>query len=254
MRKYLQQWSLRPDGAVINGNNAIVQPVRTPGGVPAMLRLAPPTPHSAHDWLALSLWDGDAAVRMFRHDLADGALLLERLDHTRNLDTLPIDKAVVVAGTLRARLSRPAPTGIRTLQTEAQRWAQELAQASWLPKRITDEAMGICRELGPGANGYLVNEDQHYHNILAGHREPWLVIDPLVLAGDREFGLATLMWGRLEESTTDRILDALIDTEGLDVDRARAWTFLGAAVKWMHSQGRVAHNCATIVHALTSLN
>lgn len=252
--KYLQRWALTPDGTAINGNIAIVQPVRTKDGMPAMLRITPQTAHSAHDWLALSLWDGDGAVRMFDHDLDDGAMLLERLDHTRNLDALPIDEAVQVAGTLRARLSRPAPDGLRTLESEAARWARELTEAPGLPKRIVDAAVGICSDLGPGATEYLVNEDQHYHNILAGEREPWLVIDPMVLAGDREFGLATLIWGRLEESTTARILAGLIETGSLDPERARAWTFVGAVVKWANSQGRVARNCQTIANDLATLS
>lgn len=248
--KYLKKWALRQDGPAIIGKIALVLPVRRVDDAPAILRLTPRNPHSEHDWLALQLWDGDGAVRMFDHDAEDGVLLLERLDHTRNLDTLPIDEAAIVAGTLRARLSRPAPTGIRTLDSEAQGWAAELADAPDIPKRITDKAIGLCRELGPGANRFLVNEDQHYQNVLAGDREPWLVVDPMVLAGDREFGLAPLLWGRLEESTTERILDALIETERLDRDRARAWTFVAAVVKWSKSQGRVARNCSAIANAL----
>jgi streptomycin 6-kinase len=113
---------------VISGNCAIMQPARTSDGKPAMLRIGIRNAESAHDWLALSLWDGDGAVRMFDYDLDDGVMLLERLDHTRNLDTLPIDEAVIVAGTLRARLSTPAPMGIRTLETSAQRWAEGLQE------------------------------------------------------------------------------------------------------------------------------
>ncbi|WP_051898504.1 aminoglycoside phosphotransferase family protein [Sciscionella sediminilitoris] len=125
--------------------------------------------------------------------------------------------------------------------------------APGLPEPIRDEAIGVCRELGPGAKSYLINEDLHYHNVLAADREPWLVIDPLIVAGDREFGLAPLLWGRLEESSTHRILDALIEIERLDADRARAWTFAGAVVKWTYTQGRVAENCRSIARALATL-
>lgn len=251
--KYLARWSLRPDGDLIRGNIAIVQPVRTSAEIPAVLRLSPHTLATAHDWLALSLWDGAGAVRMYEHDLDDGAMLLERLDHTRNLDVLPIDEAVAVAGELRARLSRPAPPEIRTVERQAQTWAAELASSRTLPKTVRDEAIGICQELGPGSNSHLINEDLHYHNVLAANREPWLVIDPMVVAGDREFGLSSLVWGRLEESTTHRILDTLIDIEQLDADRARAWTFVGSVVKWAHAQGRVARNCAIVAADLSTL-
>lgn len=252
--KYLAAWSLRRDGDLIRGNNAIVQPVRTADGTPAMLRITPKTLAAAHDWLALSLWDGDGAVRMYEHDAEDGATLLERLDHSRNLDVLPIDEAVAVAGALRARLSRPAPPEMRTVERQAQTWAEELARNPELPKQIRDEAIGICHELGPGSDSHLVNEDLHYHNVLAADREPWLVIDPLVVAGDREFGMSSLVWGRLDESNTHRILDALIDIEELDADRARAWTFAGAVVKWAHAHGRVARNCQIVAGELSTLS
>ncbi len=249
LQKYLEQWALRPEGEAIRGNNAYVQPVRTSDDTTAMLRFAPAT--EADEVLALTLWDGDGAVRLFNQDSADGVMLLERLDHTRNLDALPIEDAANVAGRLRARLSRPAPPGIGTLEAQAKRWIAELQNAHGLPQILTDQAIGICRELGPGSNKYLVNEDQHYHNVLAGRREPWLVIDPRVIAGDREHGLATLIWGRLGESSTRRILDILIDAEALDAEKARAWTFVGAMTKWASSpRPEVARNCATIAYDL----
>jgi streptomycin 6-kinase len=251
VRTYLGRWSLRLDGPAIVGNIAVVQPVLTSSGGSAMLRLTPESDTFHDEVTALSLWDGDGAVRLYDHDAADRVVLLERLDSTRNLDSLPIDEAARVAGQLRARLSRRAPDGLITLESLAQRWAKELQQNRVLPKPIIDAAVAMCRELGPGANRYLVNEDQHYHNVLASNREPWLVIDPRVYAADREYGLATLLWGRLHESSTRRILNTLIDAEGLDAEKARAWTFVGAVTKWASSpRPQVARNCATIAHDL----
>jgi streptomycin 6-kinase len=249
--EYVKRWSLRPDGPVIRGNNAVVQPVTNASGEAAMLRVTPDSDACANEVVALSLWNGDGAVRLYEHDAADGVMLLERLDHSRNLDSLPIAEAAAVAGRLRARLSRPAPPGLPTLESLAAGWVTELARNRVLPKRVIDAATGICREMGPGADGYLVNEDQHYHNVLAADREPWLVIDPRVYAADREYGLATLLWGRLHEATTRGILDILIGAEGLDADKARAWTFVGAVTKWASSpRPLVARNCATIAHDL----
>ena len=55
----------------------------------------------------------------------------------------------------------------------------------------------------------------HYQNVLAGEREPWLVIDPKVMRGDAEFGLAPLLWRRLGEAGGPaglrRRFDALVD-------------------------------------------
>jgi streptomycin 6-kinase len=251
MDTYLDRWSLRRDGPAIAGNNATVQPVRTADGEPAMLRIDPGTQIFDLELLTLQLWNGEGAVQLYDYDEADHVMLLERLDHTRNLESLPIEAGAAIAGQLRARLSRPAPEGMRTLEAVAERWAEEFPRADAVPRPLLNAAVGLCRELGPGADEFLVNSDQHYHNILAGDREPWLVIDPYVFAGDREFGLATLLWGRLDEATPRQILDILIDAEGIDAEKAQAWTFVDAVAKWVSEpQGRWARDCARIAHEL----
>jgi streptomycin 6-kinase len=78
-----------------------------------------------------------------------------------------------------------------------------------------------------------VNEDLHYENVLAGTREPWLVIDPKPVAGDLEFGVIPLLWNRMEESTLDDRLAALVAVAGLDAELARAWTLVRAVVNFL---------------------
>ena len=39
----------------------------------------------------------------------------------------------------------------------------------------------------------LVHQDLHGDNVLAAQREPWLVIDPKPLAGEREFAVAPIV-------------------------------------------------------------
>lgn len=86
--------------------------------------------------------------------------------------------------------------------------------------------------IAPGAGELLANRDMHYQNVLAGDREPWLVIDPKVMRGDAEFGLAPLLWRRLEEAGGPaglrRRFDALVGEAGLDAELARGWTLLRA--------------------------
>lgn len=96
----------------------------------------------------------------------------------------------------------------------------------------------------------MVNVDLHYRNVLGASREPWLVIDPMPVAGDREFGLASLLWGRLEEATPMALFDPLVEYCELDRDRARAWTIVEIVVKMMRSSGRVARNCETVARTL----
>jgi len=95
-----------------------------------------------------------------------------------------------------------------------------------------DAAIEVAGALAPRTGGLLANRDMHYQNVLAGEREPWLVIDPKVMRGDAEFGLAPLLWRRLEEAGGPaglrRRFDALVDEAGLDAELARGWTLLRA--------------------------
>jgi streptomycin 6-kinase len=247
----LDRWDLIPDGAPLNGFVSVVQPVRRADGTPAMLKLGLPSEESEHEWYALSIWDGDGAVRLLERDADEGVLLLERL-RPETLATQPIEDALVVAGTLRERLRRPAPPGMRTLRANAARWAEQLPRAKGVPKRIIDQAVDHCRTLGPVALDQMVNEDQHFDNILASDREPWLVIDPKVLAGDPEFGLATLLWNRFEPERVEHRLDMLIEIEDLDADKARAWTFVSAVVNWAEADGWVNKTCQAIATTLAT--
>ncbi|QUQ69059.1 aminoglycoside phosphotransferase family protein [Kutzneria sp. CA-103260] len=249
--EYLDRWDLTPDGAPLNGFCSVVQPVRLPDGRPAMLKLGLLHEESEHEWLALSLWDGDGAVRLLAHDADDGVLLLERL-RPECLTSQPIEQALVIAGTLRKRLRRPAPHRMRTLRASAARWAEKLPRAEGLPRRIIDEAVDHCRTLGPVALDEMVNEDQHFDNILAGDREPWLVIDPKVLAGDPEFGLATLLWNRFEPDRVEHRLATLVEIEELDAAKARAWTFVSAVVNWADADGWVNDTCQAIATTLAA--
>jgi streptomycin 6-kinase len=249
--RYQIEWSLHSDGAVIVGHNAVVKPVRTVDGTPAILRIGNQGEDVSDGWRALLLWDGDGAVRLLRHDPLQEVSLLERADCTRDLDVLPVGHAIAIAAGLRRRHDRPAPQReFRTLEALAARWSLDLPEAVRTPPDLRDRAAALCRELGPGANRHLVNVDLHYRNVLGASREPWLVIDPMPLAGDREFGLASLIWGRLEEADTMSLFDRLVEICDLDRDRAAAWTIVEATVKLTQSAGRVARNCETVARAL----
>ena len=63
-------------------------------------------------------------------------------------------------------------------------------------ERLVDAAISSWRTL-PATQGeqVLLNQDLHADNILAAEREPWLVIDPKPLVGEREFGVAAIVRG-----------------------------------------------------------
>jgi streptomycin 6-kinase len=226
--KACSRWQLTPDGPLLNGRCAVVLPVRQADGHPAVLKITWVDDETENEPLALRLYDGEGAVRLLDHDEELGALLLERLDHTHSLNDEPIEKAVEVIGSLLRRhrdLEAPA---------EVRRFAGTVREHPAIPRKMVDAARDVADTRSMGST--LVNEDLHYENVLRGDREPWLMIDPKPLSGDREYSMIPLLWNRFEEldgrrGLNDRFL-ALCDAGELDVAKARDWTFYRAVVNW----------------------
>ncbi len=72
-----------------------------------------------------------------------------------------------------------------------------------------------------------MNGDVHAEQVLAGGREAWTVIDPVLLGGDPAYDLARVLWtqaDRLTDAAAIRALaSALVEATGFDEDRTRAW-------------------------------
>ena len=240
-RDVLAAWALRPDGAPQHGHVSLVQPVRTAGGRPAVLKLGFPDDESAHEHLALQHWHGSSAVQLLRADPHRRALLLERL-HPGSLAEVADVKACETVAELYARLHRPALPQLRRLSDLLERWQGQLAEvprSAPVPHRLVQQAAAIARDFASeraadGMDGRLLHGDLHYDNVLAGDREPWLVIDPKPLAGDPHIEPAPMLWNRWDEVVASgdvrdavrRRFHSLVDAAGLDEDRARDWAVL----------------------------
>jgi streptomycin 6-kinase len=92
---------------------------------------------------------------------------------------------------------------------------------------LLDAALDALENL-PESQGEQVLLHQNFHsgNILRAEREPWLVIDPKPLAGEREFGIAALVRdGELghDPRLVRRRFERLTAELGLDRARARGW-------------------------------
>jgi streptomycin 6-kinase len=250
----LDRWDLTVDGEPMHGACALVVPVRQASGEPAVLKVSWPHEEAEFEAQTLSIWDGEGAVRLLAHDPDAWALLLERLDPDVTLETEPVPEALAVAAGKIRRLTRPAPAGLRTMRDVAERWAHELPAENdgSVPDELVTQAVAYCRELGPRTGNYLVNEDLHFQNVLRGTREPWLVIDPKAIAGDREYGLCALLWNRFDEAGLRGRLATVVDMAGLDWSLARKWTFLRALDCWLGSdEGNwLGDRCARIATAL----
>ena len=199
-------------------------------GTPAVLKLQFPDRESEHEADALEAWDGDGAVRLLARDDERHALLLERLAPGTALKGH--DGALDVLLDLVPRLWVPAPEPVHALAEESARWAEtverdwEEAGRPW-ERRLLDGALDYLAEL-PRTQGeqVLLHMDLHPDNVLAAEREPWLVIDPKPLRGEREFSAAPIV--RAPELGHDRgavlgRLDRVCAELGLDRERARGW-------------------------------
>jgi len=229
----LEEWQLSVDGSPSNGYCSLVLPVRTTGGRPSVLKIGFPGDESEHEHLALQHWHGQGAVELLRADPHRSAMLLERL-HPENLNDLwDLEACEIVAG-LYGRLHVPAPPQLRTLTSYIERWGGDLAglpRNAPVPRRLVEQALSLGRDFvaDPASTGTMIHCDLHYENVLAGDREPWLVIDPKPVSGDPHYELSPMLWNRMEELEGDlrnglrRRFHTLVDAAGLDERRARDW-------------------------------
>lgn len=237
-RDLLDEWDLRVDGGSLSGECALVVPVRTGDGVPAVLKVQFPHWEAETEHLALRAWDGNGAVRLLRADPRRFALLLERLQ-PRDLSSLDDVEACELVGGLYSRLHVPAGPQYRTLSGELKRWIEglrALPPSAPVPHRYVEQALALAEDFAadPATDGRLIHSDLHYANVLAAEREPWLVIDPKPLSGDPHYEVAPLIWNRWDEATAAYDLrhrlrarfHAAVDAAGLDEDRARSWVIV----------------------------
>ncbi|MGW0417999.1 aminoglycoside phosphotransferase family protein [Streptomyces sp. NPDC003015] len=245
---FLERWDLRPDGSPMHGVAALVLPVvRRADATPAALKLQLLDEESAGEPVALRLWDGDGAVRLLDHDPVTHTMLLERLDSTRMLSTLPgtRDAVLVIAGLLAHLTAGPAPAGMRRLGDIARAMLDRTPEAlERIPdpgiRRTVADCAAAVREVVDEPGDRLLHWDLHDENVLAADRAPWLAIDPKPLAGDPGFELWPALDNRYDADEVTWRFDAMTDILGLDRARARAWT-LGRLLQnalWNIEDGR----------------
>ncbi|HYZ76218.1 MAG TPA: aminoglycoside phosphotransferase family protein [Gaiellaceae bacterium] len=206
----------------------------------AVLKIQFPDRESEHEAEALRVWEGEGAVRLLDHDPERHALLLERARPGTPLYEAGQDTALDVTLGLLPRLWKPVGAPFRPLAEEAAWWIDYMP-GEWeeagrpFERQLLDAALDALRTLAPTqGEQVLVHQDFHAQNVLRAEREPWLVIDPKPLAGEREFGIAALVRGsELGHSRRDVLyrLDRLTAELGLDRDRARGWA-LGQTIAW----------------------
>ena len=209
-------------------------------GTPTVLKLIYPHREAEHEADALELLAGNGAVRLLARDDTRSAMLLERCEPGTALAENGGERALDVLVELLPRHWVRAGEPFHTLAEEAAWWIDDLPE-QWeqsgraIERRLVDaavDALGLLSE--SQGEQVLLNQDLHGDNVLAAEREPWLVIDPKPLLGEREFAVAPIVRSfELGFSKADVLyrLDRLTSELGLDRERARGWT-IGQTMAW----------------------
>ena len=228
------RWGLDVVGAVAHGSNAIVVPVAR-GADEFVLRMSPPGREVVEQAWALRWWDGRGMVRLYDADVEAGAMLLERL--WTPLSTRPVEEAIGVLGRLMRRMAVPAPVEAQSTADIVTKRSAEL-EPEWerLGRPFDVAILRAALDLAPNetSSTLAVNGDFHSDQVLAGSREEWLTVDPVLYRGDIEFDLGRVLWTRLDEMTDIvRYFDLVVAEAGLDRDRAYAWVIWRTVDYWL---------------------
>ncbi|MGH3470935.1 MAG: aminoglycoside phosphotransferase family protein [Nocardioidaceae bacterium] len=232
----LAEWGLTVDGPLAHGYCALVVPVRAPDGRPAVAKFSWPHDEEEHEHIGLKALAGAGAALLYRADPARHVMLLERLHADRDLTSIDVLGACEVVAGLYACIHIAAPAQLRPLTAYVRRWNDDLRRmprSAPIPRRLVEQAVRLADDLSadPACVGTMIHGDLHYENVLAGDREPWLVIDPKPMSGDPHYEVAPMLWNRWEEAVARdnlraairRRFETIVSSSGLDEERARDW-------------------------------
>ncbi len=237
-------WDLQVDGDPLHGSNALVVPVLR-GPERFVLRLTPPDASFAAERDALVFWAGRGTVMLVDAD-DSGALLLERLDTSGTLLDEPLDPAMDELGRAMRRLAVDAPEAPSTADVVRERLPQ--LQEEWekfgrpfdhsLLREVIDAGSSLQITATPQT---AVNGDLHSGQLLRGIREPWLVVDPVLMRGDIEYDLGRALFTRVDDmrgrAEIVRSFTRIVAAAGLDENRARAWALYRTVDYWLWALG-----------------
>jgi streptomycin 6-kinase len=249
-----EEWTLRLGEPYPQGAAGYVVRAERDNGTPVALKLIYPHREAEHEAEALRVWDGDGAVELLEHDAGRWAVLLERCDPGTLLAHADPETALEVLIGLLPRLWRSTSLPFHLLEDEVAWWLDALP-SEWeragrpFERELLDDVSETLRALaGSQGEQVLLHQDLHTDNVLASEREPWLVIDPKPLLGEREFNVAPIVrdyvLGHSREEVVRR-LDRLTSELGLDRERALGWT-IGQTVAWMFESTQLQKHLETV--------
>jgi streptomycin 6-kinase len=241
-----RRWDLTLGDPYPGAQASLTLPATTRADERVVLKVQFPHRESEGEADALAAWRGEGAVRLLDRDDEFQAMVLERCEPGSHLSAIGLEPALDVLIGLLPRLWIPTTEPFRTLAEEASWWAgyvESTFERAGRPfaRRLHDIAMEALTQLPRSAGDpVLLHQDLHGDNVLSATREPWLVIDPKPLVGERAFSVAPIVRSfelGATEPAVRRRLDRLTSELGLDRDRARRWT-IAQTVAWAFDEGR----------------
>ncbi len=177
------------------GQTAWVAPVTDAFGRHLVLKVGWRHPEAEHEPEGLQFWNGDGVVRLHAAERFDDTigLLLERCEPGTPLASRPeTDQDQILAGLMLRLWKEPSPDAVfRPLAEMCDQWADEFEQRVSTTKHppvdpgLARTGIELFRTLPATASRQvLLCTDLHAGNVLAAHRQPWLVIDPKPYLGD----------------------------------------------------------------------
>jgi len=198
------EWSIRVGRVYEGGSEALVADATLADGTDAVLKLL--VPHDAdaarHEITTLRLAGGDGCARLLRHDVARGAMLLERLGRSLHQLGLPVERRHDILCATATKMWRPAPESGLPSGAEKGRWLIGFVGRLWedlgrpCSERAVDEAIA-CAERRVAAHdderAVLVHGDVHQWNALEAPDGGFKLVDPDGLLAEPEYDLGVLM-------------------------------------------------------------
>ncbi len=246
--RLMRAWELRRTGAPFEGgSHSYVLPVERSDGMPAVLKVTYRDAENLAEPTALRDYGGEGAVRLYEYDPATGAMLLERAEPGTSLlehefpgldERAAARERIAIACDLYRRLwHEPVPAGEYPVCPKAAdmlaaweaRYVDPAARLlDRLGRRWVERAAGWCRELRDSPAEGVANRDTHLGNIVAGRREPWLLIDPKPYVAERAFdgGFFAFKQALHGPLGGGEVVRAVAEGLGVEVERVGMWAAL----------------------------